>query len=121
MKIAVCTSEKSPHATVCNRFGRAEYFAVYDTLSKDWQYYANAQDTQAAQGAGIQSAQTIIDSGAEVLVAANVGPKAMRALTANKVKVFAAAVTKTLTEQIALYESGKLTEMTMANVEGHWV
>ncbi len=121
MKIAICTTEKSAHATVSNRFGRAEFFAVYDTMDKEWKYYNNAQDTQASQGAGIQAAQTIIDSGAEVLIAANVGPKAMKALSANKVKVFGAAVNKTITEQIELLQAEKLEEMTTANVEGHWV
>ncbi len=121
MKIAICTTGKSPQATVSNRFGRAEYFAIYDTIDKSWCYHSNLQDTQAAQGAGIQSAQLIIDSRAEVLISTNVGPKAMRALSANKVRVYGAAVNKTIAEQVELFETGKLEEMTAANVEGHWV
>ena len=121
MKIAVCATDKSAAAPVSNRFGRAEYFAVYDNGRSDWMFIENSQDTQAAQGAGIQAAQKIIDSGATTLLALNVGPKAIKALTANKVKVYMAAANKSLTDVVKMYEQGKLEEITEANVEGHWV
>lgn len=121
MKIAVCATERSAAAPVSNRFGRAEYFAIYDSGRSSWEYIENSQDTQAAQGAGIQSAQKIIDSGATVLLALNVGPKAIKALAANKIKVYLAVAGKSLKEVVEMFNMGRLEEITEANVEGHWV
>lgn len=120
MKIAICTTVKNPGAPVSNRFGRADFFAIYDDRDNSWQYIDNQQDLQAAQGAGIQSAQYIIDSGAEVLLALNVGPKAMKALKANKIKVYNAVAGLGCIEVIKMFQDGRLQEITEANVEGHW-
>lgn len=120
MKIAICSTDRSPEAITSNRFGRAEYFAIYDDRTGSWQYIDNQQDVQAAQGAGIQAAQYVIDSGATVLLALNVGPKAVRALQANNVKIFMSVASLAICEVVELYTQGKLQEIEHANVEGHW-
>ncbi len=121
MKIAFCVEEESNDALVSVRFGRAGFFAIYDTNSKEWSYISNTQDTQAVQGAGLQASQQIIDAGVEVLVALNVGPKAMAALTGNGIKVFKALEGKEIRELANDLQANKLEEIKEANVEGHWV
>ena len=103
------------------RFGRAAYFAVFDNVANQWDFIPNNQNLQAAQGAGIQSAQTVIDTEADVLLASNVGPKAMAALKANGVKVFKVDAVVTVEQALTDYTSGKLIQMQDSNVEGHWV
>ena len=121
MKIAFCVEEESNDALVSVRFGRAGIFAIYDTDSKKWQYIPNTQDTQAVQGAGLQASQQVIDSGAETLIALNVGPKAMAALTGNGIKVYKAVEGKEIRELINDYQANKLEMIKEANVDGHWV
>lgn len=121
MKIGVCTQSNDLQATVDSRFGRAAFFAVYDDAAKEWEFIENNQNLQAAQGAGIQAAQAIIDAEVNVLLAASVGPKAMAALNANGVPVFKAETGIPLEQAIAEYTSGHLTPIQQANVEGHWV
>lgn len=121
MKIAVCTQSNDLQSAVDSRFGRTAWFAVYDDTTSRWEFIANHQKLQAAQGAGIQAAQAVIDADAQVLIAANVGPKAMAALTANGIVVCQAVAGQTVQQAVNDYTAGKLTQIQQANVEGHWV
>ena len=121
MKIAFCIEEESNDALVSVRFGRAGFFAIFDSESNDWKYINNSQDTQAVQGAGLQAAQQVIDADTNVLIALNVGPKAMKALAGNGIKVYQAIEGKEISELAKDYLSGNLNELKEANVEGHWV
>lgn len=120
MKIAVCAQEKNQSTLVDVRFGRAGCFAIFDDQTKEWSFVDNDQNLQAAQGAGIQAAQFVIDADAEVLLAQNVGPKAMTALGANSIKVFAVKDGMTIAQAVKDFSENKLKDMKEANVEGHW-
>ena len=121
MKIAICAQAENTQTTVDPRFGRAAYFAVFDDAANQWDFIPNSQNLQTAQGAGTQSAQIVIDAEADVLLASNVGPKAMAALKANGVEVFKVDAAATLEQALIDYTGEKLIPMQQANVEGHWV
>ena len=80
---------------------------------------SNQQNLNAAQGAGIQAAQTIVKAGAGALVTGHCGPKAFRVLAAAGVKVYNTDA-PTIAEALARYLAGQLTEAAAANVESHW-
>jgi predicted Fe-Mo cluster-binding NifX family protein len=120
MKIALCAQNNTPDAPIDTRFGRAACFAVCDTETGNWQFAPNNQNLQAAQGAGIQAAQHLLDAQADVLIACNVGPKAMAALTAAGVKIAQCPAGLSLRQAVEEFKSGKLQMLTEANVEGHW-
>jgi predicted Fe-Mo cluster-binding NifX family protein len=101
------------------RFGRAGGFIFFDIETGAQEYRDNKQNLEAAQGAGIQSAKTIIDAGAMVLITGNVGPKAHSALTAAGIEIYL-KIGGTVQEAIAEYRSGLLAKTAGANVEGHW-
>ncbi len=119
MKIAFTTSEADLGAPVDSRFGRAPKFLVYDLEAGAFTVIDNAQNMNAAQGAGIQSAETVVRSGAKALVTGHCGPKAFRVLSAAGVKVYAAEAL-TVAEALERYREGKLLESLAADVEGHW-
>jgi len=121
MKIAVTSTGKTLDSQVDLRFGRTAFFAVYDETAEQWDFLTNQQNLQASQGAGIQAAQTVIDAEVDVLLASNVGPKAMTALKANGVDVFKVEAQMTLEQALTDYTGGKLIQMQDSNVEGHWV
>ena len=121
MKIAICAQTNDVQAAVDSRFGRAAFFAVYDDAAQTWEFIPNRQNLQAAQGAGLQSAQLLVDADIQVLLACNVGPKAMAALTGSGIRVFQAARGQTLQQALAAYQSNKLTAVDQATVNGHWV
>ncbi len=119
MKIAVTTSGKDIGSPVDERFGRANGFIIYDTETGTHEYRDNKQNLEAAQGAGIQSAKTVIDAGATVIITGNVGPKAHAALSAAGIEIFLKNG-GTVNEAIDAYRSGSLSKAAGANVEGHW-
>jgi predicted Fe-Mo cluster-binding NifX family protein len=103
-----------------SRFGRAPRFIVYDTESDTFEVVDNRQSLTAAQGAGIQAAQTVARSGANCLVTGHCGPKAFRVLSAAGIKIFNSDA-PTVAEALERFRSGVLMQAQAADVEGHWV
>lgn len=119
MKIAITAKGKERSSGVDPRFGRAKVFIVVDTESNETVAHDNAQNLQAAQGAGIQAAQNVAELGAQAVISGNVGPKAFRTLAAAGIKVYLSGE-GTVEDAIRRFEAGELKETTAASVEGHW-
>ncbi|HAS81290.1 MAG TPA: dinitrogenase iron-molybdenum cofactor biosynthesis protein [Verrucomicrobia bacterium] len=120
MKIAFSTSGRDLTAPLDRRFGRTAAFLVYDTDTRTFTVVDNLQNLNAAQGAGIQAAQAVVDTGAQAVVTGNCGPKAFRVLEAAGIKVYNSSAV-TIEEALGLYREGRLVEASSANVEGHWM
>lgn len=120
MKIALTTSGSDLNAALDSRFGRAPKFLIYDLEAKTFEVVDNDQNLNAAQGAGIQSAQNIARLDAKALITGHCGPKAFRVLQAAKIKIYNTTAA-TVSEAIDQYLQGKLTDAASADVEGHWV
>ena len=119
MKIAFTTSGNELSAPLDSRFGRAPKFLVYDLDAETFDTLDNRQNLNAAQGAGIQSAEAVARSGAKCVITGHCGPKAFRALSAAGIKIFNTDA-PTVAEALEQFRSGKLAESASANVEGHW-
>ena len=120
MKVVFTTSGDNLNARLDNRFGRAAKFLVYDLDRETFEVVDNQQGLNAAQGAGIQSAETVARLGAKALVTGHCGPKAFRVLQAAGIKIFNTNA-PTVAEALTQYRAGKLTEAKAADVEGHWM
>lgn len=120
MIVAVSSSGDSVDSQLDPRFGRAPYFIIFNTKAPDASAIENTQNLNAAQGAGIQSAQNVAAAGAECLITGHCGPKAFKVLQAAGIKVYLADAA-TVKEAMRLFTIGKLKESDSADVEGHWV
>ncbi|OQX82797.1 MAG: dinitrogenase iron-molybdenum cofactor biosynthesis protein [Candidatus Latescibacteria bacterium 4484_7] len=120
MKVAVTSLGEGLDSKVDTRFGRAKYYVLYDTETKETETIDNSVNMNASHGAGIQAAEAVANTGASVLITGNVGPNAFRSLDAVGIKVFTGADGDTVREAIAKYERGELGSADGANVEGHW-
>ncbi|HUT35340.1 MAG TPA: NifB/NifX family molybdenum-iron cluster-binding protein [Planctomycetota bacterium] len=118
MRIAITTSGKDLDAPVDPRFGRAKSFVIYDTDTGQSSVLDNAQNLNAAQGAGIQAATAVANAGAQALLTGNCGPKAFRALSAGKVTVYT-GVSGTVREAVEKFRSGTLQPAAGASVDAH--
>lgn len=87
MKIAVPAEACSMEARVCVSFGRAPYFLIYDTETGKSVFLENAA-AEKHSGAGIAAAQTIVDSGAEVLLTPRCGENAAEVIQSGKIRLF---------------------------------
>lgn len=119
MKLALTTSGVALDAPLDPRFGRAPRFIIYDLDAESFETLDNAQNLNAPQGAGIQAAQTIVQSGVEALITGNCGPKAFSVLQAAGVRVYTTDAT-TVAEALDSYRAGRLQPATAPNVESHW-
>jgi predicted Fe-Mo cluster-binding NifX family protein len=79
MKIAVALKKSTPTSEIDPRFGRCAYFLFYDTDTEEQSVLKNGAG-EASSGAGTQAAQWLADQGAQVVIAAEFGPKALSAL-----------------------------------------
>jgi predicted Fe-Mo cluster-binding NifX family protein len=120
MKIAFTTTGSNLSSSLDSRFGRASKFLLFETENETFEVFDNQQNMNAAQGAGIQSAEKVARLGADVLVTGHCGPKAFRVLSSAGIKIFTTDAT-TVAEALELYRQGKLSESKGADVEGHWV
>ncbi|NLS79672.1 MAG: dinitrogenase iron-molybdenum cofactor biosynthesis protein, partial [Chloroflexi bacterium] len=77
MKIAISADGPNLEAQASPIFGRTASFILVDTDTLAWEALDNAA-IGAAGGAGIQSAQFVIQRGAQAVVSGSVGPNAFQ-------------------------------------------
>ena len=79
MKIILPVNEKSMKVNVNSSFGRANYFLLYNSKTKEQLYLENIAQFSSG-GAGIKAAQIIVDSGANVVLTERCGENAANVL-----------------------------------------
>jgi predicted Fe-Mo cluster-binding NifX family protein len=119
MKLIVTSAGSTLADPLDPRFGRARFFLLVDTETGAVSVHENTQNLNAAQGAGIQSGETVARLGATAVVTGNVGPKAFRILNAAGIKVYLCEQ-GTVADAVRRFKAGELKEAPAANVEGHW-
>jgi predicted Fe-Mo cluster-binding NifX family protein len=119
MKVAFSTEGLNLEAILDSRFGRCARFLVLDSENGSFTLVENSQNLNATQGAGIQSAQNVIESGAQALVTGHCGPKAFKVLHAAGIPIYLAE-SEPIRELIHSFEQGTLSQLLEPDVEGHW-
>jgi len=120
MKLAVTASGRELESKVDLRFGRAAGFIIYNLEDDSFTYINNEQNLNAAQGAGIQAAQNVVNQGVDAIITGHCGPKAFRVLNSAGVKIYTGAE-GTIKEAIERFKNNDLQEAASADVEGHWI
>lgn len=87
MKIAISASGKNLSDLLDKRFGRCEFFQVYDTNTKEIKILQN-KGNQASGGAGIAAANQIVDEDIQAIITGNLGPNAFDILSENSIKAY---------------------------------
>jgi len=84
MKIAIPVNEKGLKASVSTNFGRATYFLIYDSETKQETYIENP-GRNASGGAGPKAAQVVMDAGADHLITPRLGENAANAFAKTEI------------------------------------
>jgi len=119
VKLAITSSGRTLTDPVDPRFGRAAFFIVVDTETGVSEAHANEQSLNAAQGAGIQAAETVSRLGATAVLTGHCGPKAFRALQAAEIQVVIGAE-GSCEQALDQFKKGVLKPAGKPDVEGHW-
>jgi predicted Fe-Mo cluster-binding NifX family protein len=117
MKVAVCARDNHIDARVDQRFGRCPYFIVVDLDSGDWEGLQNT-GTQSSGGAGVQTAQLLVNRGVNVVLVDRIGPNAMDVLSRAGIQVYG-GISGTVSQSLKAYRQGQLTLLSRANSPSH--
>ncbi len=117
MKIGLSSNGSTIKDVFASNFGRCSYFIIYDSNSKkiDTAYPNTAQN--AAGGAGIQAAQSMLNNEVDAVIAPQMGPNAWNVLKGANIKVYS-GITGSIQDNIDALLAGKLTEMAGAHGMG---
>ncbi|HPA46688.1 MAG TPA: NifB/NifX family molybdenum-iron cluster-binding protein [bacterium] len=119
MKVAITSTGTDLDRPVDERFGRAKVILVVDTESEAFKALDNSVNLNAAQGAGIQTAQRMADEGVQYVLTGHIGPKAYRALNAAGIQILTGAF-GTVRETLDRFKKGEMKTTDRPDVQGHW-
>lgn len=109
MKVCVTAIGPGIDSEVDPRFGRAQYFVFVDTDGMRHESIPNP-NINAYGGAGVKSAQLVVEKGVQVVITGHVGPNAQEALQAAGIKVVTGAQGMSVREAVDRYLKGELSE-----------
>lgn len=111
MVIMITAQGNQLESQVHPRFGRTPWFIKYDTQEKTWEAFENQAAFQRG-GAGVSSAQFLIDQGVQVAISSAFGPNAFQTLSAGNIKLVTFNNEQlTVQEVIDAYQAGDLEEI----------
>lgn len=87
MKIGISAKGKTLDSLLDERFGRCEYFLIYDREDEKINVLENKGQT-ATGGAGIVAAQQLIDEKVDIIITGNLGPNAYELIDKAKIKAY---------------------------------
>lgn len=119
MKIAIPMNEENIDTEICVSFGRAPYFLLYETDTKEIKWLVNSA-AESYGGAGIAAAQILADHGAEILITPRCGENAEKVLDGAKIDVYH-SIDGTAQQNIDAFTAGKLSLLSEfhAGFHGH--
>lgn len=119
-KVLISSQGADLDSQVDPRFGRASFFVVVDTETFGFEAIDNSAGKTAAQGAGIQAAETAAKSGAQAVLSGFVGPKAFAALNAAGIKIGQGVDGMTVKEAAEKFIAGEVEMASAPSKPGHW-
>ncbi len=117
MKIAISSVGSTMDTQVDPRFGRCQYFIIYDTDGGSFEALEN-EFQGASGGAGTQAAQMVVGKGVKAVLTGNCGPNAFAVLQDAGVQVVTGAA-GTVEDAVKNFEQGSLQSATAPNVADH--
>lgn len=117
MKIAIATNGKDISGEIADRFGRAAGFLIIDTETGGHDYLNNSANVGRGHGAGVQTTKLVAETGAKAVIGPHFGPSAYYTLEEVGIKVYRGS--GSIERAIEDFKSGKLEEVTSANVPSH--
>ena len=116
MKIIITANSDKIDQPFNPRFGRAEYFILVDSDTREWEAFSNPA-ADARGGAGPQAVQFIDRKKPEVVISGRYGPSAFTALEAAGIKAYLAS-SGTVSEVLQQFLDGQLEQAGAATGTG---
>lgn len=92
------------------RFGRTDFFVIYDEATDSLSYIDNRSISEEAHGAGPKTSQTLFGIDPDILITGNgPGRNAAMALERSRIRIFTGAMNMTIREAYEALLANKLT------------
>lgn len=118
MIIGVCAKEEKLDSKLADRFGRAECYVIFNTETEEILTTENSAKNEAS-GAGGSAVKILDQYNVKVILAPELGPKAMDAIKAFEMEAYNFNGSKTVKEAIENYKSGNLKMFLTNSNDGH--
>lgn len=119
MKIAICAkNDLGLNSEVDDRFGRAEFYVIFDTEKEETIVIENSAKNEAG-GAGGIAVRLLAQQGIDVIIVPELGPNASKAINAFEITAYKIDESKTVQAVLNTFNAGKLTKLMIASVENH--
>ena len=111
MKIVFTAKDTNWESAIDPRFGRTDYFFVYNEESSEVSTVDNRAIAATAHGAGPQTAQKLFELKPDILITGNgPGGNAARVLAQGNIKIYTGAGDMTVKDAYEAYKKGELKE-----------
>ncbi len=114
MRICVTSSGPNLDSLIDPRFGRCLYFIFVDDGNLEEINAFPNKGIDAARGAGVQSAQAVVDQKAEVVITGNVGPNSFEVLNSSGIRIFKAMSGMKIKDALSAFKQSQLPEITQS-------
>jgi predicted Fe-Mo cluster-binding NifX family protein len=109
MKILVASRGKNRLSEMPERFGKAENFVIYDTVTKEYSFFEN-KFREASHGSGVNNIKEIISRDIDVVIVKKLGEKSTEILKHSEIDVYQGEGGY-IFEEVDKYLNGKLTKL----------
>jgi predicted Fe-Mo cluster-binding NifX family protein len=109
MKIAFTSTGKDWNSEIDPRFGRTQYFLLYNEETEDLQVVDNQEAVSVAHGAGPKTAQKLFELAPDVLITGNgPGGNAESVLKHSEIEIYIGATGKTIQQAYQAFKNNQL-------------
>lgn len=117
MKIAISATGQNKESLLDRRFGRCDYFLIYDTESGEYKAIGNA-GASSGGGAGIAAASQVIEENVSVIITGNLGPNAFELIEKAGIKAYSCEALPVF-RAIEMFQKNGLSEINAAGNAHH--
>ena len=117
MKIAVSATGQNKESLLDRRFGRCDYFLIYDTETAEFKAIGN-KGVSSGGGAGIAAASQVIEENVSVIITGNLGPNAFELAEKAGIKAYSCEALPVF-RAVEMFQKNQLSEINAAGNAHH--
>ena len=117
MKIAISATGQNKESLLDRRFGRCDYFLIYDTEAGEYKAIGN-NGVSSGGGAGIAAASQVIEENVSVIITGNLGPNAFELIEKAGIKAYSCEALPVF-RTVEMFQKNGLSEINAAGNAHH--
>jgi len=109
MKIVFTTKGDNWDSQMDDRFGRADFFILYDDENNNFEIISNSESLEKEHGVGLQSAKKVLKLNADIIITGNgAGQKALEIFKESNIKIYIGAGSMSVKEAYEAFKTDRL-------------